>query len=66
MDVLGPNTTQPTAHETPLEELARYLATHCISANSDPLAWWKVEQHTFPSLACMAHDFLAIPGMQVF
>jgi hypothetical protein len=65
MDVLGPDTTQPMAHETPLEELSRYLAARCISADSDPLAWWKVEQHSFPSLAHMARDFLAIPGTQL-
>ena len=44
------------------DELQRYL-------NSDPehivdvLLWWFERQHTYPSLSCMAMDYLMIPGV---
>jgi hypothetical protein len=38
------------------------LSRDLLHVTSDVLAWWKSNQETFPILARMAKDFLAVPG----
>ncbi|KAK1735835.1 hypothetical protein QTG54_013541 [Skeletonema marinoi] len=45
-------------------ELQAYL--HVVNADGEfkgPLAWWRVNEHKFPTLAILARAFLAIPAI---
>ena len=39
-----------------------YLAEECADRRADPVQWWKLHAHQFPSLALMAHDYLSVPA----
>jgi hypothetical protein len=36
-----------------------------VTEETDILEWWKINEHQFPRLACMACDYLAIPATSV-
>jgi hypothetical protein len=46
-------------------ETARYLCEPPVHLNSDPLHWWKLNEHRFPTLARMARDYLAVCASSV-
>ncbi|CAB4379249.1 unnamed protein product [Rhizophagus irregularis] len=48
------------------DELEEYLRKPVVAFKTDPLQWWKAHEATFPHLANMARDFLAIPGKSNF
>ena len=48
--------------DTHRDELGIYL-TADIENVSDPLQWWYDHQPVYPRLACMAIDYLTIPGV---
>ena len=39
-----------------------YLAEECADCRADPVQWWKLHAHRFPSLALMARDYLSVPA----
>ena len=43
-------------------ESLTYLGEPCITEDQYPLAWWKTQQTTYPTLAKMASYYLAIPA----
>lgn len=43
------------------EEFHEYLRLAQIVGSADALEWWKVHESNFPSLACMARQYLAVP-----
>jgi hypothetical protein len=43
-------------------EFKEYCRQPCSDADVMPLQWWKENEQTFPNLAKMAKDYLAIPG----
>jgi|SRR5690348_164678 hAT family C-terminal dimerisation region len=43
-------------------EMERYLATPVAEPSTDILGWWKQHADTYPCLARMARDYLAIPA----
>ncbi|CAB4493134.1 unnamed protein product [Rhizophagus irregularis] len=47
------------------DELEEYLRKPAVAFKTDPLQWWKTHKATYPHLANMARDFLAIPGTSV-
>ncbi|CAB5204867.1 unnamed protein product [Rhizophagus irregularis] len=47
------------------DELEEYLRKPAVAFKTDPLQWWKTHEATYPHLANMARDFLAIPGTSV-
>jgi len=65
LDILGEQESSPVRGESPQEELARYLRTARCGIKDDPLLWWKKNIHTYPTLAHIARDMLAIPGGSV-
>lgn len=44
-------------------ELDVFLKEPTIPINNDPLAWWKFSASRFPTLACIARDYIAVPGI---
>jgi hypothetical protein len=46
-------------------ETARYLCEPPVDLNTDPLHWWKLNEHRFPTVARMARDYLAICASSV-
>jgi len=60
------NYIEQAAHEE-LGEVIRYLEGELIpqNANFDILKWWKENASTYPALARLARDILAIPGSAV-
>jgi len=60
------NFIEQAAHEE-LGEVIRYLEAELIpqNANFDILKWWKENALTYPALARLACDILAIPGSAV-
>ncbi|CAB4461245.1 unnamed protein product [Rhizophagus irregularis] len=47
------------------DELEEYLRKPAVNFKTDPLQWWKAHEATYPHLAKMARDYLAIPGTSV-
>lgn len=47
-------------------EVETYLQQPPASIRTDPLQWWKTNENTYPQLAKMARDYLAIPGKYLF
>jgi hypothetical protein len=47
------------------EELEEYLAAPLAVLETDILQWWKANTATYPCLAAMARDYLAIPATSV-
>ena len=47
------------------DELQRYLKDPPAPVKADILDWWKGNESSYPTLATMARDFLAIPGSSV-
>ncbi|KAF4612503.1 hypothetical protein D9613_012755 [Agrocybe pediades] len=48
------------------DELRRYLRFEGgLGDKKDPLGWWKIHAPSFPTVARMARDFLAIPATSV-
>lgn len=48
--------------ERPLSELHQYLQEPCLTTgDSSILEWWKEHESTYPIIAQMAHDILALP-----
>ena len=43
-------------------ELEDYLATDVIEDVDNVLQWWADNSTQYPQLACMAMDYLSIPG----
>ena len=62
-DILGFVAASNPKVETVEQEMHCYLSGPRASTDTDPLAWWKVNQYIFPNLAGAAKDYLAIPGM---
>ncbi|CAG8818058.1 23376_t:CDS:2, partial [Dentiscutata erythropus] len=54
---------QETEQLPPEEELDLYLALSICKTNS--LSWWEQNEYRFPTLATMAHNYLAIQGTSV-
>jgi hypothetical protein len=46
-------------------ETARYLFEPPVDLNTDPLHWWKLDEHGFSTVARMARDYLAICASSV-
>jgi hypothetical protein len=46
-------------------ETARYLCEPPVDLGTDPLHWWKLNEHRFSSVAPMARDYLAICASSV-
>lgn len=44
-------------------ELDIFLSEPNISIYNDPLAWWSLAETRFPTLACIARDYIGVPGM---
>lgn len=44
------------------DEISCYLEEPPAAKGTSPLDWWKANQHTYPTLAKMARDYLAVPG----
>ncbi|CAL9695312.1 unnamed protein product [Knipowitschia caucasica] len=49
------------------EEVASYMAASGITADGDPLTWWKRNQSKYPHIAKLAryYMYLAVPGSSV-
>jgi ribosomal protein S27E len=50
---------------TERDELEEYLAARPAAPGTDILQWWKANATTYPNLAKMARDYLAIPATSV-
>jgi hypothetical protein len=48
--------------DAPKDELDLYMARYPCDESTDPLQWWKSMSATYPTVAQMARDYLAIPG----
>jgi hypothetical protein len=46
-------------------EFERYLTEPRVSCKTDATSWWKLNGDRYPSLACMARDYLVIPAISV-
>jgi hypothetical protein len=46
-------------------ELHEYLGLSCVDDSVEPLDWWRLNQHTYPVLAAMAKDYLAVQATSV-
>lgn len=44
------------------DEVERYLSTAIVKVDN-PLEWWTQNAELYPTLSCMALDYLSIPGM---
>lgn len=44
------------------EEFQRYDLVAQIPSNQDPLVWWKQNEASFPRVASMAREYLAVPA----
>jgi hypothetical protein len=44
------------------DELDAYLRVQQVSANVDPLEWWKNHEAEFPHVARMAKQYLGVPA----
>jgi hypothetical protein len=51
--------------ESQLDELDLYLKLEPVDEDTDPLKWWSSMETSYPSVARMARDYLAIPGTSV-
>jgi len=58
-----PTLVKPT-FSLSMNELDTYLSTG-VENVSDVLTWWHERCTIYPHLACMAIDYLTIPGMSV-
>ncbi|XP_034238086.1 zinc finger BED domain-containing protein 4 [Thrips palmi] len=47
------------------DEVKSYLLLPTIEVEEDPLAWWKANHTSFPNLALVAKQYLAIAGTEV-
>lgn len=56
------NSDQSVTIET---EVNNYLAEPCISRDTDPLEWWKINMTRFPSLCHAAKRYLSAPPTSV-
>lgn len=50
---------------TTFPEIVQYLAEKAEDRKVDPVQWWKLNGHRFPTLARMAQDYLAVPASSV-
>uniref|UniRef100_A0A1X7VSP9 HAT C-terminal dimerisation domain-containing protein n=1 Tax=Amphimedon queenslandica TaxID=400682 RepID=A0A1X7VSP9_AMPQE len=67
--VLINKAVESTAHRTAgteaIIEVRRYFEEPIILRSSNPLLWWKENQHRFPRLMQIAKKYLCIPGSSV-
>ena len=47
------------------EEVTSYTAEDCTSLDSDPLAWWRTNDHKYPHVAKLAKRYLAVPATSI-
>ncbi|XP_063793953.1 E3 SUMO-protein ligase ZBED1-like [Pseudophryne corroboree] len=52
-----PTESMPEAHQ----QLEDYILEPICKRTTDPLGWWKINQHRFPTLVLLARQYLAIP-----
>jgi hypothetical protein len=62
---MGRRRTTGTQASMEASETARYLCEPPIDLNSDPLHWWKLNEHRFPTVARMARHYLAVCASSV-
>jgi len=44
------------------EEVTLYKSVDCISLDSNPLEWWRTNEPTYPHIAKLAKQYLAVPA----
>ncbi|XP_011408502.2 PREDICTED: zinc finger BED domain-containing protein 1-like [Amphimedon queenslandica] len=68
-DSFDKQAVESTAHRTAgteaIIEVRRYFEEPIIPRSSNPLLWWKENQHRFPRLMQIAKKYLCIPGSSV-
>ena len=47
------------------EEVSSYMTVDCIELESNPLAWWRTNEPTYPHIAKLAKRYLAVPATSV-
>lgn len=47
------------------EEIMSYRFTGCTSAEENPLAWWRNNEHKYPHIVKLARRYLTVPGPSV-
>ena len=53
--------TSTNMDKTKKDKLDRYLMDNTLKVDN-PIKWWLIKSSLFPSLSCMALDYLSIPG----
>ena len=59
--LLGPEQETSVA-QTSLDELEQYLSEKLASRKTNPINWWKENEHRFPHIAQVARSILNIPS----
>ncbi|XP_014437169.1 calcyclin-binding protein isoform X2 [Pelodiscus sinensis] len=63
--LLGEGYTEKENEDAVEKELEDYFREPCLSLESSPLEWWKMNGQRFPRLAKLANSYLCIPGTSV-
>ncbi|KAG8945541.1 hypothetical protein FRC03_001709 [Tulasnella sp. 419] len=53
-----------SSEKDPLSELNKYLSDN-LEQTHNVVAWWGMNQHRYPTMACIALDYLPIQGSTV-
>ncbi len=60
--LLGDEDTPESNEELGKQEVLQYLAEKPSPRSTQPLLWWKTNEHRYPKLAKVARSWLSIPA----